>query len=272
MQLPSIPDWLHEELLKWAGKIILFLNNLTSDVPHPKGGVQKAAMPTSAFKTVKALSFVFRRKWACLVSYQQDIGFLTRKITGPDGITWSSPYFMIGRSFGVGFTIGSLKSGICLALMNDEAVKSYSKKKYIMTVNGQFLVDMDGARIRPTKIDSTNVDDNVIGDGNSGAMLAKYFRMEAMMIDFSVGGGTVGPWKSRNKYLYGTNEFDKVWEDKVETPSELIPVLDVLKRYAQEASKPKIQKSRSRSGKEGGQFVLKHSLSSASAAVSDLSA
>jgi len=184
--LDGLPDALHEKLMQSASQTIKFLNNLTSQQPVRGNIVRNAAMPLSAFKSVKALCFSFRRKWAFLGSYQIEKGFVTTKIVSNDGsIRWSAPLFVSGRLFGFGLAIGRQKSGYCLALLNDIALQNIIRSRKIFGLKGDFLVDMDGAYIRSTHMDSTAQDDVVICDSNGG-MMARYFRMDALMIHYGL--------------------------------------------------------------------------------------
>ena len=69
--MPQLPAAVHETLLQWMGQTIVFLNNLTTDMPQPDNTVHKAAMPLSAFRNVKALAICLRRKWGALGSYTE---------------------------------------------------------------------------------------------------------------------------------------------------------------------------------------------------------
>lgn len=233
----------HEKLLKWSTKTIKFLNNLTTDQIVDANHVRKAAMPHSAFARAKALEFVFRKKYGFLLSYQYEAGFVTKKLVDEEGnITWSPPIFTKGRSVGVGVTAGRQLSGMCLALMNDEAVTNSTKPHYRMGLKGQFLLDMDGAAVKPVRLDSTSQADNVIVDPR-GCMLAKYFRMEAMMVDFSVEGVYINVG-NLNKAVYGNDySIEAVLNGEVEPPSEFVGVLDLLNRLAKSGqSKGKLRK------------------------------
>ena len=181
-------DDVHQKLLKGSAKTMTFLTNLTSQQLDHGKVVRKPAMPLSAFRGVKGLAFCFRRKWGCIFSFQHEFGFVTAKITAPDGsISWSAPYFVEGRVFGAGLTLGHLESGVCLALMNDEALAGATRPRSVFGLKAQFLVDMDGASIREAEFDSTSLIDNVITDSRGG-MVANYFRMKAMMVDFCLQG------------------------------------------------------------------------------------
>eukprot|EP00890_Picochlorum_soloecismus_P001824 jgi/Picsp_1/2642/NSC_00872-R1_actin cortical patch component lsb4 len=241
---PSLSNRRHEELLRWSTKIITFLNNLTTEQPVGDQRVKNAAMPYQAFTRAKALVFVFRKKWGFLGSYQSEVGFITKKLTAEDGtIRWSAPIFTKGNSVGLGLTIGRLQTGMCLALMNDEALVSASKATFRIGFKGQFLIDMDGAYLRAVRLDSTSQEDNVIIDG-AGGMLAKYFRMEAMIVDFSMELITVSQNKVANRRLYGNDyKVDDVLNGKEEIPIEFNGVIDLLNRLAEAGRQKKNQRN-----------------------------
>lgn len=221
----------HEDLMQWSRRIITFLNNLAPEELGSGVVQERAAMPHQAFYRAKALEFVFRKKFGVLLSYQTEYGFLTRKIVHEDGsISWSAPIFTKGRSLGVGFTIGRQSSGMCLALMNDEAVHNALKARGRVAFKGQFLIDMDGTYIRPIRLDSRCQADNVIVDADGG-MLAKYFRMEALMIDFSLEFVRVRLSSKKNKRIYGDIfEIETALDGTLAPPSELNGVFDYLNR------------------------------------------
>lgn len=241
---PSLSNRRHEELLRWSTKIITFLNNLTTEQPVGDQRVRNAAMPYQAFTRAKALVFVFRKKWGFLGSFQSEIGFITKKLTDGDGnIRWSAPIFTKGKSIGIGLTIGRLQSGMCLALMNDEALASASKATFRVGFKGQFLLDMDGAYLRAVRLDSTSQEDNVIMDG-SGGMLAKYFRMEAMILDFSVELISVSQNKVANRRLYGNDyKVEDVLNGMEDVPIEFNGVIDLLNRLAEAGRQKKGQRN-----------------------------
>jgi len=241
---PSLSNRRHEELLRWSTKIITFLNNLTTEQPVDDRRVRNAAMPFQAFTRAKALVFVFRRKWGFLGSFQSEIGFITKKLTDEHGnIRWSAPIFTKGSSIGMGLTVGRLQSGMCLALMNDEALAGASKATFRVGFKGQFLIDMDGAYLRAVRLDSTSQEDNVIIDG-AGGMLAKYFRMEAMIVDFSMEFISVSQNKDANRRLYGNDyKVEDVLNGMEEVPIEFNGVIDLLNRLAEAGRQKKGQRN-----------------------------
>jgi hypothetical protein len=193
VQLPQLPNAVHERLLKLTNMTIRFLNNLTTDERRPDGAVaHKAAMPLTAFQNVKALAVCLRRKWGALGSFTTEVAFITRKLVGPDGeVRWSAPYFMRASQVGLGLSLGWLQSGHCYALLNEQAVEAFSHPRSTFNVVGGFLVDMNGSRLRPLELDSSWSDMAVSTDAHGGTM-AKYFRMKAMMVDLSLNGEPPG--------------------------------------------------------------------------------
>ena len=168
-----------------SGNATAFLTNLTTDVTLPDGTVLKAAMPVSAFRNIKGLAVSIRRKWGALGTYTQEVAFITRKLDTPDGsLAWSPPFFFVGRLFGVGITLGSMRSGNAYALLNDEAFASFSHPHASFSINADFLVDMNGSKIRRITMDSTSQSACVNTDARGG-MMAKYFRLSALMVDWS---------------------------------------------------------------------------------------
>lgn len=234
---PKVSRAAHERLLRWSTRVITFLNNLTLD---PTGQVtltgqpKQAAMPISAFAKPKALAFVFRKSYGFLgVGVLTEIGFITKKLVHPDGsMSWSAPYFLRSRGYSVGLTIGRLQSGYCLALLNDEAVDRILASEVKFGANFRFFVDMDGAYVRPVRIDSTNETDNVIEDGHGG-MIAKYFRLDAMMIDVTFTWAKNFSYQRLNDAVYGAEmSADEVMGGTVCPPAEFEGVIDLLNRLS----------------------------------------
>ena len=237
-----ITNYRHERLLKWSTKVITFLNNLTMEQKVGKV-TQKAAMPHSAFARPTALAFIFRRKYGFVgVSMQTDIGFITKKIVNEatGEISWSAPFFIKGRGFGVGLTVGKLQSGLCLALMNEPALDHSLQKEIKFGAQVQFLVDMDGAYLRSVRLDSTGMADNVIEDGHGG-LIAKYFRMEAMLVDFSLEWTRSKPNKFLNSLIYGEEcTCEEILGGSIPPPTEFSGVIDLLNRLSESGRrKPK---------------------------------
>lgn len=240
----SITNQNHEQLLKWSTRIITFLNNLTMEQTSGKMK-KKAAMPYSAFAKPKALAFFFRKSYGFLLAGgQAEIGFITKKVMDQETgeARWSAPYFMKGHGLSIGFTLGKLQSGLCLALMNDEALEHSLQSNIKFGSKFRFLVDMDGAYIRPVMLDSTALEDNVIEDGNGG-LIAKYFRMQAMTADMTLDLSRVVPYRSLNRSIYGPDlTGEEILGGAVESPTEFSGVIDLLNRLSMYGDKKSLQK------------------------------
>lgn len=245
----KIPDWLHAKLIDHAAKAITFLNNLISEQHLPGNRVKKAAMPLTAFKGAKALVFSFRKKYGFLASYQREVGFITKKYTKPDGtVAWSPPIFLKSFAVGLGITIGYYRAGYCTAILDDVALEYSLKPHLLTTLRGVFMVDMNGANIRPIQMDSAAVDDNV-SVGTISGQRANYFRAIAMLIDWSINVNHTTMWDALNKALYGNMSVRDVLDGKAPCPTEFVSILDVLKRQTAATSKP--GPIRQRSGRTG---------------------
>lgn len=243
-QASTITNQSHEQLLRWSTKIITFLNNLTMEQTSGNSK-KKAAMPYSAFAKPKALAFFFRKSYGfLLVGGQSEIGFITRKIVNQETgqIRWSAPYFMKGHGVSIGFTLGKLQSGLCLALMNDQALDHSLQSNIKFGSKFRFLIDMDGAYIRPVMLDSTAMEDNVIEDGHGG-LIAKYFRMQAMMADMTLDWSRVVPHKFFNKSVYGSGlTGEEILSGDVAPPTEFSGVVDLLNRLSMYGDTKSVQK------------------------------
>lgn len=231
----GIPESMHQALLKHAGKMITFVSNLTSERMLPDGTVVKPAMPLSAFLGARALVFLFRRKIGLLGSYEWEFGFITQKIVGLDGsISWSPPYFIHGRTFGLGLTVGHFTIGLCIALLDEAAVHHALSPRTFVTAKGLFLVDMDGARVRGTKFDSTSQEDNVTY--SKAGTSASYYRADAMLIELSLNLGYIKPAKCWNNTAYGSATAEDVLAGKVLGPRAFGAALDLLKKKTELAA------------------------------------
>ena len=227
----------HERLLRWSTRIISFLNNLTQDPSgqtSQSGQPKKVAMPLSAFAKPKALAFVFRKSYGFgFVGVLNEVGFITRKLVHQDGsVSWSAPYFLTGRGYSVGLTIGRLTTGYCLALLTDAAVERCLMGDIKYGAQFRFFVDMDGAYVRPVRMDSTNETDNVTDDGQGG-LFAKYFWLEAMMVTAVISWARNVPFRKLNDSTYGPGvPQDEVLGGTVPCPPEFGGVIDLLNRLS----------------------------------------
>jgi len=162
-------------------------------------------------------------------------------------VSWSAPYFLRGRGFSIGLTLGRLQTGYCLALLNEEAVERSLKRDVKVGAQFRFFVDMDGAYIRPVRIDSTNETDNVIDDGHGG-LIAKYFRLEAMMVDVTLNWARILPYKKFNDDVYGSDVTQEdVLGGEMEGPAEFDGVIDLLNRLSAAGDKKAQRKTKAKS-------------------------
>ena len=198
--------------------------------------MQNPAMPSTAFKGAKALAFAIRSKHGLVGSYQREMGFLTKKIQHPDGtVSWSPPVFMHSRYFGIGATAGYFRGGFCAAILDDVALDFVLKRKGLLfAAKANFLVDMNGARIRPVNLDSSKVENVVASDARSGTR-ANYFRAHAMIMDWSLNLGFMGLWNKRNKQVYGDASPEDILAGKVRHPAEFDQVFKEIQRLTEEA-------------------------------------
>jgi hypothetical protein len=78
----------------------------------------------------------------------------------------------------------------------------------------------------------------------SGGMLAKYFRMEAMILDFSVELISVSQNKVANRRLYGNDyKVEDVLNGMEDVPIEFNGVIDLLNRLAEAGRQKKGQRN-----------------------------
>jgi hypothetical protein len=228
---------LEEKLIVRSNDTIALLHNLIDDQEIIGNTIvpRQPAMPMSALAGAKALVIVFRRKWGLIGSYVSDFGFITRKITNPDGsVNWSPPIFLHGSLYGLGFTAGHASVNFCRALLDERAVEEALKSKTSFEPYFRFLVDMDGARIRGTQYDSSILQDNV--QTNKSGTTATYFIASAMLIEGSLNLGYFRPLGKWNKLLYGNASNEEILNGSVTCPGPFLPVLELIKSISDAAA------------------------------------
>eukprot|EP00887_Chlorella_sp_A99_P003332 scaffold26.g3332.t1 len=142
----------------------------------------------------------------------------------------------------------------------------HSQPKRDFGLSWQFLLDMDASRVKGTSFDSSLAGPSQILSDASGGMLAKYYIVEAAMIDVSIRAGGVRLDDALNAAVYGSgvNVADvlkcKVRES-VPPPAEFQPVHVLLHRLEEE-SRAKGSANRDRSA-QGTRPVGRSSGSSA---------
>lgn len=131
--------------------------------------------------------------------------------------------------------------------MNEEAIQNLLSSRIKPKFGAEFLVDMNGAAIRKTHIDSSWSDDNVVSDGRGG-LLAKYFRLEAMLVDLSIRLGKLGLYTKMNKGIYGDKVTpDDVLSGRIPRPVEFFTVYEILNKCTASA-RPALKASASIKG------------------------
>lgn len=84
---------------------------------------------------------------------------------------------------------GYTKARTCLALANGQAVDSFLKGKSEFGPAVHFLLDMNGSRIKRASFDSSEHQDMTkVERDKFGGVTARYFQVEAAMIDVSIQG------------------------------------------------------------------------------------
>lgn len=259
----EVPEWVRAKLEKYAARTVQFLNDLTDAKQVGPDMVKVPAMPKSAIGHSQGLAIITRQKGGLLLSATHERGYILGKVTTPDGFTvWSGPVFTKGASYGLGLTLGRMKSRLCLALMNEKSLERATQPKRDFGLSWQFLLDMDASRVKGTSFDSSLAGPSQILSDASGGMLAKYYIVEAAMIDVSIRAGGVRLDDALNAAVYGSGvNVADVLKCKVPPPAEFQPVHVLLHRLEEE-SRAKGSANRDRSA-QGTRPVGRSSGSSA---------
>lgn len=194
--------------------------------------VRVAAMPKTAIYHSQGLAFISRRKKGALLSVSSERVVLVWKKSMPDGSTvWSGPIFLKGKSWGAGFTVGFLNMRLCLALMNSKGLDSVLCPHHATAFNASFFVDMNGSKVRPIRTSSAGASTQVQTDAQGG-MHARYYLLEACIVDISANGGYFGADMAMNQAIYGPGvDVHDVLECRVAPPPEFQPVYTLLNEY-----------------------------------------
>jgi hypothetical protein len=131
-----------------------------------------------------------------------------------------------------------MRQASCFALMNEEAVRAFSAGvRPRLGANARFLVNMDGARPRAVRLDSTALADNVVSDARGG-LTATYFRLEAFLVDFSLRVAGFRPAAAINAEVYGAgHSAEAVLAGRLPAPAEFRPVMAALERQTAAAAR-----------------------------------
>ncbi|KAL4418989.1 hypothetical protein ABPG77_004462 [Micractinium sp. CCAP 211/92] len=234
------PEWLGPKLAKVVEDISWGLDALTASPvlgvdATGRDIVKLAAMPKTAVVHAEGLAFVRRKKKGAIFGMTKERVVLMRRSALPDGtVVWSGPVFLRAKSFSLGLTWGSFHMEICTAIMNDKGMHSVLRPHRNLCFNAAFLVDMNGNRVRRLHTSSSGAQSQVTMD-KDGGMMAKYYLMEAGMVDLSCQGGSFGLDDQLNYAAYGPG-FDAqlVLQGKLAPPPEFQPVYNRLNEFAKE--------------------------------------
>lgn len=155
-------------------------------------------------------------------------GLLTNK--------WSPPIFTKGFSFGIGLSAGTETLCLCNVLLNTEALKERLRRVDSFGATVNTLVDMNGSRLRKCQITSAGNIHPVIKDPNGGSF-ARYYIVEALLVEAAVRYIRKRPWKALNDDLYGPVDPGDVLSGKVEQPPQMKPFYELLQQYDPPPSK-----------------------------------
>ncbi|KAL4419030.1 hypothetical protein ABPG77_010017 [Micractinium sp. CCAP 211/92] len=233
MPAPHEPQpWALAKLSKYAARTVEMLHDLTDDrVMEEQHGVMHGAqdevvsvgvMPKTAVAHSDALAFIFRRKAGALLSYGHERCLVVAKLTGHDGreAGWSAPLFCSGRTLGLGLSAGWMEMRVCWAIEGQGNLRDLLQPQSLAGVNAAFLVDMNGAQMRPLR--------SVAGSRISAAkdgLVAKYYTTDAFMVDLAVRAGFFRQDLRLNRALYGPDATPQdILGGRVPCPPEFLQV------------------------------------------------
>ncbi|KAL4444081.1 hypothetical protein ABPG75_011818 [Micractinium tetrahymenae] len=262
------PEWLGPKLAKIVEDIKWGLDALTASPvlgvdAAGRDIVKLAAMPKTAVVHAEGLAFVRRKKKGAIFGVTKERVALIKRTALPDGtVVWSAPVFLRAKSYSLGLTGGFFRMEICMAIMNDKGMHSVLRPHRNLGFNAAFLVDMNGSSVRRLHTSSSGAQSQVTMD-KDGGMMAKYYLMEAGMVDLSCRGGSFGLDDQLNYAVYGPN-FDAqlVLQSKVLPPPEFQPIYNRLNEFVKEARALHPQRPydlSTRSGAAVGAHISRHS-------------
>ncbi|KAL4430954.1 hypothetical protein ABPG75_006210 [Micractinium tetrahymenae] len=240
--------WALAKLSKYAERTVQLLHDLTDvrevqeQPPHSVGvlhGVEEdivvrvGAMPKSAVAHAEGLAFIFRRKAGALLTFGHERCLLIARVAGENGgeAGWSAPLFCRGRTLGLGLSAGWMEMQVCWAIEGQANIQDLLKPQSLAGVNAAFLIDMNGARIRPVRRSAGST----VG-ATRGGLIAKYFITQACMVDLAVRGGSFRQDVQLNRALYGPSASPHdILQGRVPRPPGLEPVYALLAQLQQAA-------------------------------------
>uniref|UniRef100_A0A1D1ZPZ5 Ysc84 actin-binding domain-containing protein n=1 Tax=Auxenochlorella protothecoides TaxID=3075 RepID=A0A1D1ZPZ5_AUXPR len=250
MALNDVPDWAHSKLERRANKAVLFLQQLTT-IQQTGEGLKVPTMPKSAVVSAEGIAIKYKSKYGALLTRTTERGFVIRKLTGPGGeIRWSAPVFLQGSAMGAGLSGGYRKSRTCIALANDQAVQSALRSQSEFGPCVHFLLDMNGTRIKRAHFDSSDqASQTAVSQDRHGGMTAKYYQVDAAMVDISVEGGSTYVDKDFNAAVYGQGvTAEGILSGEVPPPAEFQLLYTVLQQFVDETPSPVVKRELGASG------------------------
>jgi hypothetical protein len=155
-------------------------------------------------------------------------------IIGPSGLytpKWSPPIFTKGFSFGIGFSVGTEILCRCNVLLNEEALKERLRRVDSFGAAVNTLVDMNGSRLRKCQVTSAGDSQPVINEPNGGSY-ARYYIVEALLVEAAFRFIRKRPWKALNDDLYGPYIAPgDILAGKVDQPPQMKVFYDLLQQY-----------------------------------------
>ncbi|PRW50965.1 hypothetical protein C2E21_5465 [Chlorella sorokiniana] len=248
------PSWAAARLHRVCDSMCHFLHEATDAPVVGKDGqgrdvVRVAAMPKTAVVHAQGLAFVTRKKKGFVLGRTTERVVMIGKTVLPDGqVVWSGPVFLKGRYWSLGVTGGFMRMRMCLAIMNDKGMAGVLRPHHNLGVNASFLVDMNGSSIR--RLHTTSSGQSQVITDDAGGMLAKYYLLEAGLVDLSCRGGAFGLDRGMNEAIYGSEaDAERILACKVAPPPEFQPVYDLLNEYVREvrAAHPRVTSAHDRS-------------------------
>ncbi|PSC68298.1 hypothetical protein C2E20_8142 [Micractinium conductrix] len=237
-QLPQPPSALvASKLAAIAADTVRLIHDLTDvravqcEAPSPTAAadevhIKAGVMPKSAVTVAQALAFIFRRKRGALLGLSRERAFVVaRKDDGEGGTAWSGPVFCKGGTLSLGLTAGWLDLRACWAIEGHEGMHQILQKHSLSGLNASFLLNMNSTYLRPLRPTGGSVVDR----GRRGGMVAKFFMVEAMLVDLSIRGGSFKVDEKFNATVYGADvSMDDVLCRRVPPPPQFDAVLDLL--------------------------------------------
>ncbi|KDD74721.1 hypothetical protein H632_c1113p1 [Helicosporidium sp. ATCC 50920] len=224
-----------ERLQRYAHDAVILLQDLTA-TQTVGDTVRVPIMPKGALMRAEGFCLVHRRRAGALVSVGRERGLVIARLAAPGagGNYWSAPVFTRGRVISLGFTGGFMRTRLCLALTNRQAVDSAMRRSTGLGVACTFLLDMNGSRVRSAQVDSRSTASPLVTDKHGGVLM-RYFTMDAAMVDLSVRAQSFDLDQNFNEAVYGERvAVDDILKGLVPPPPQFQILYTVLEQIAEE--------------------------------------